>query len=163
MKLCFAVMCRCIGVRNEDDDEIDKTARNWRYVKFTSCVLVPNVAWLGFGLFVLLSAIEPPPTHSLTGPGTYPSSYCYRGLWVALSTAVGVSAFFVLVTIGVVVRTALSVRAFRHMTRQHESSWANHRSSSRNSSNAALRSRNGKSSYSAPRHVTADPFDTNRY
>lgn len=92
------VMYRCIG-RSEDEiagtEEEEKVKGNKQYIYLTLGCLLPNVIILVFGLIILLSAKDPPPTHELEGIGIKGENYCYWGLWATLHLSLCVSGILI--------------------------------------------------------------------
>ena len=80
-------MYRCIG-RSEDEiagtEEEEKVKGNKQYIYLTLGCLLPNVIILVFGLIILLSAKDPPPTHELEGIGIKGENYCYWNGYITI-------------------------------------------------------------------------------
>ena len=75
-------MCKFIGVKDDAYDDADESAKrkaNKNYLILSIVMLVPNVGWLIYGLIVLISAMDPPPSPETVGKGGITNDdYCYR-------------------------------------------------------------------------------------
>ena len=75
-------MCKFIGVKEDDyEDESEEAKRdaNKKYLIFSSCILLPNLAFFIYGTILLVNASDPPPSHEIIGKGgIFERDYCYR-------------------------------------------------------------------------------------
>jgi len=76
----------CIGRSEEEIEGTDNSEvikGNRQYIYLSMICLIPNVLVLIFGIKIILSASNPPPTHELEGIGIKGNNYCY---WLVLIT-----------------------------------------------------------------------------